>query len=191
MALSLSSLRVSHDSPRTPYVHISGPRCFKHHQNSTETPQERRKNENCGGRSNFEPPFLQVPCSQTPTRCSRPAETQRWHRPCPCEGVADTDKMMLLRRRWTSKKREMANLTISGDPLCTAGPLWPREGTLCRCWWAVREIELLAARCLQVKFLGGPGCGRCFFDLPRVQDRPASGGEEDSHVCLVPRCCGK
>ena len=26
--------------------------------------------------------------------------------------------------------RKLANLTISGDPLCTAGPIWPREGTL-------------------------------------------------------------
>ena len=35
----------SHDSPRTPNVHISGPHRFKHHQNSTKGPQEseRRK----------------------------------------------------------------------------------------------------------------------------------------------------
>ena len=36
--------------------------------------------------------------------------------------------------------QKLANLTISGDPLCTAGPMWPREGTLCGCWWAMREI---------------------------------------------------
>ena len=40
----------SHDSPRTPNVNISGPWRFKHHQNSTRRPQERRKKENCGGR---------------------------------------------------------------------------------------------------------------------------------------------
>ena len=41
----------SHDNPRTPNVHISGPRRFKHHQNSTKgPPRERRKKENCGGR---------------------------------------------------------------------------------------------------------------------------------------------
>ena len=28
---------------RTPNVHISGPRCFKHHQNSTKGPQEREE----------------------------------------------------------------------------------------------------------------------------------------------------
>ena len=33
----------SHNSPRTPNVHISGPRRFKHHQNSTRRPP--RKNE--------------------------------------------------------------------------------------------------------------------------------------------------
>ena len=41
----------SHDSPRTPNVHISGPWRFKHHQNSTKgPPREGEKNENCGGR---------------------------------------------------------------------------------------------------------------------------------------------
>ena len=41
---------VSHDSPRTPNVHISGPRRFKHHQNSTKRPpRERKKKEKCGG----------------------------------------------------------------------------------------------------------------------------------------------
>ena len=34
---------LAHDSPRTPNVHISGPRRFKHHQNSTQGPQERER----------------------------------------------------------------------------------------------------------------------------------------------------
>ena len=42
--------RGSHTTARQPYVHISGPRRFKHHKNSTEGPQERKKKENCGGR---------------------------------------------------------------------------------------------------------------------------------------------
>ena len=43
--------RASHDNPRTPNVHISGPRRFKHHQNSTKgPPREGEKNDNCGGR---------------------------------------------------------------------------------------------------------------------------------------------
>ena len=43
--------RLAHDSPRTPNVHFSGPRRFKHHQNSTEgPPREGKKKENCGGR---------------------------------------------------------------------------------------------------------------------------------------------
>ena len=34
---------LAHDSPRTPNVHISGPRRFKHHQNSTNGPQEKKE----------------------------------------------------------------------------------------------------------------------------------------------------
>ena len=41
----------SHDSPRTPNVNISGPRRFKHHQNST---RREGKKENCGGRGKNE-----------------------------------------------------------------------------------------------------------------------------------------
>ena len=40
--------RVSHDSPKTPNVHISGPGASINHPNSTKRPQE--KKENCGGR---------------------------------------------------------------------------------------------------------------------------------------------
>ena len=42
----------SHDSPRTPNVHISGSRRFKHHQNSTKGPPRegrKKKSENLGG----------------------------------------------------------------------------------------------------------------------------------------------
>ena len=53
--LCLVAARASHDSPRTPNVHISGPRRFKHHQNSTKGPpgerrKKERKKDNCGGR---------------------------------------------------------------------------------------------------------------------------------------------
>ena len=42
---------VSHDSPRTPNVHISGSRPSKTPTTFNEkTPRERKKNENCGGR---------------------------------------------------------------------------------------------------------------------------------------------
>ena len=42
---------LAHDSPRTPNVHISGPRRFKHHQNSTKkTKREEKRIKNCGGR---------------------------------------------------------------------------------------------------------------------------------------------
>ena len=32
--------------------------------------------------------------------------------------------------------------SITGDPLCPEGPMWPRESTLCGCWWAMREVEM-------------------------------------------------
>ena len=64
--------RASHDSPRTPNVHISGPRRFKHHQNSMRRhPREGRKNENCGGRVKKKsakccPPTLRGPTLRGP-----------------------------------------------------------------------------------------------------------------------------
>ena len=63
---------LAHDSPRIPNVHISGPRRFKHHRNSTQgPPRERRKKENCGGRGkkktrNFGPPTLWGPTLAPP-----------------------------------------------------------------------------------------------------------------------------
>ena len=63
----------SHDNPRTPNVHISGPWRFKHHQNSTKGPQkERRKKETCGGRGKKKreilgpPPFGAPPFGAPP-----------------------------------------------------------------------------------------------------------------------------
>ena len=54
----------THDSPRTPNVHISGPWRFEHHQNSTKGPQERERRKKIvagGGKKkarNFGPPTL-------------------------------------------------------------------------------------------------------------------------------------
>ena len=52
-----------HDNPRTPNVHISGPRRFKHHQNSTRRhPLRHKKSEMVAGgekkKRNFGPPTL-------------------------------------------------------------------------------------------------------------------------------------
>ena len=79
--------------------------------------------------------------------------------------------------------QKLALLSISDNPLCTDGPMWPREGTLCGCRWALREIELSVARCMQVTFLGGPGCGRCVFDLPVSKTDPQSLGKKRTHTC--------
>ena len=80
--------------------------------------------------------------------------------------------------------QKLANLSISDNPLCADGPMWPREGTLCGCWWAMREIELSVARCMQVAFLGGPGCGRCVFDLP-VSKRTHKRWERRGHTRVL------
>ena len=58
--------RLAHDSPKTPNVHISGPRRFKHHQNSTQGPQEREKRKKIVAEEgkkarNFGPPTLLAP----------------------------------------------------------------------------------------------------------------------------------
>ena len=82
-------LRSGHDcvsrgftrQPESPNAHISGPRRFKHHQNSTEGPQRyRRKKENCGGRGkkarNFGPPTLRGPTLLGPTLWGHPSGPQ-------------------------------------------------------------------------------------------------------------------
>ena len=79
--------------------------------------------------------------------------------------------------------QKLANLSISDNPSCADGPMWPREGTLCGCWWAMWEIELSLARCMQVAFLGGPGCGRCVFDLPVSKTDPQALGKKRTHTC--------
>ncbi len=72
-----------HMRTRGPQTHISAPRRFKHHQNTTKTPPEREeKNENVGGRTKkkreilaplpFGPPSLRAPTPAGP-----PAPPQR------------------------------------------------------------------------------------------------------------------
>ena len=55
--------------------------------------------------------------------------------------------------------QKLADAVVGNEPLCTGGPMFPREGTLCGSWFAMREVELSTARCLQVSFLKGDGCG--------------------------------
>ena len=51
----------------SPHVHISGPRRFKHHQNSTRKPPEREeKNEFCGGREKKKSEILGGPAEGGP-----------------------------------------------------------------------------------------------------------------------------
>ena len=61
---------------------------------------------------------------------------------------------------------KLVGLEVMGGPVYPGGPRWPREGALCGCWWAMREVELATTRCKQVSFVKGPGCGVCEIDLP-------------------------
>ena len=63
--------RVLHDSPRTPNVHKSRPRNFKHHQNSTRRPPREKKMKIVAGegkkREIFGPPTLRSPTLRPPS----------------------------------------------------------------------------------------------------------------------------
>ena len=85
---------------------------------------------------------------------------------------------------------KLADLTIASDPLCPVGPMWPRESTLCGCWWAMREVELSTARCMQVTVLIGPGCGRCVFDLLVTKTDPQGLGKKRTHTCACSTVVG-
>ena len=41
------------------------------------------------------------------------------------------------------------------------------------------------ARCMQVTFLGGPGCGRCVFNLPVNMSDPQALGKKRTHTCAA------
>ena len=86
--------------------------------------------------------------------------------------------------------QKLADLSITGDPLCPEGPMRTREGTLCGCWWAMREVELSTARCMQVTFLGGPGCGRCVIDFPVTKSDPQALGKKRTHTCACSTVVG-
>ena len=69
-SFSLSS-GASRDNPRTPNVHISGPRRFKHHQNSTDQQEREKRMKTVAGEGkkerNFGPPALRGPTLRGPT----------------------------------------------------------------------------------------------------------------------------
>ena len=79
--------------------------------------------------------------------------------------------------------QKLASLQTTGVPLFKGGPRWPREGALCGCWWAMREMELSTARCRQVTFNDGPGCGTCTFDLPVSKTDLQALGKCRTHSC--------
>ena len=74
-----------------------------------------------------------------------------------------------------------ADLFVDVDPLCSGGPMFPHEGRLCGSWCAMREVELSTARCMQVAFLNGEGCGRCVFNLPVTKTDPQALGKKRTH----------
>ena len=88
---------------------------------------------------------------------------------------------------WTCRSWQSS---VGVDPLCSGGPMFPREGTLCGSWWAMREVELSTVRCMQVKFLTGEGCGRCVFNLPVTTTDPQALGKERTHACACSTSVG-
>ena len=80
--------------------------------------------------------------------------------------------------------QKLANVQTTGVALFKSGPKWPREGALCGCWWAMREMELSTARCRQVTFENGPGCGTCTFDLPVSKTDLQALGKHRTHSCV-------
>ena len=66
----LKAAGVSHDSPRTPNVHIRGSRRFTHHQNSTKRPPEREKKKR---KWDFGPPTLRGPTLPGPPFRAHPS----------------------------------------------------------------------------------------------------------------------
>ena len=80
--------------------------------------------------------------------------------------------------------KKVAALPDSQAALVAAGPPWPRDGALVGCWWAMREIELSTARCKQVKFFAGLGCGTCEVDLPVSKSDPQALGKLRRHGCF-------
>ena len=97
---------------------------------------------------------------------------------CACErGIGPPKKCGAL------DMQKLADLAVGSEPLCAGGPIFPREGTLCGAWWAMREVELSTARCMQVTFLEGEGCGRCVFNLPVTKTDPQALGKKRTHAC--------
>ena len=73
--------------------------------------------------------------------------------------------------------QKLANLTISGDPLCHSWDLCGHGKAHC----VVVGGQCERSSCLppgvcRLPFLGGQGCGRCVFDLPVSKTDPGSGG---------------
>ena len=79
--------------------------------------------------------------------------------------------------------QKLAELRLTSEPVRPDGPMLPGEGTLCGCWWAMLEVELSTAWCMQVSFRSGRGCGLCIFDLPVSKADPQALGKKRTHSC--------
>ena len=79
--------------------------------------------------------------------------------------------------------QKLAEVPTTQGVLRKGGPKWPREGALCGCWWAMREMELSTTRCRRVTFKVGPGNGSCTFDLPVSKTDTQALGKRRTHSC--------
>ena len=87
--------------------------------------------------------------------------------------------------------QKLAEVPTTQGALCKGGPRWPREGSLCGCWWAMREMELSTIRCSQVSFKAGPGCGSCTFGLPVSKTDSQALGKRRTHTCACSAAGGR
>jgi hypothetical protein len=79
--------------------------------------------------------------------------------------------------------QKIADLPDDERPATKGGQLWPRDGTIVGCWWAMREIELSTTRRRQIQFFEGGGCGSCEINLPVSKSDTQALGKRRRHGC--------
>ena len=74
-------------------------------------------------------------------------------------------------------------LAVCDDSWCSGGPMFSREGTLRVSCWAMREVELSTARCVQVTLMKGVGAAFSICPSPKQTRKPLARNEHTlAHV---------
>jgi len=77
----------------------------------------------------------------------------------------------------------LANLAADTVQAVPHGPANPRDAALVGAWWALRELELGAARRDQLELGQGSGCGSATLHLPASKTDPMGAGRARTHGC--------